>query len=90
MCCLCFSLDLFLGLACFVLFWVFVLFSFILILLFFRCLFSNSDRKGIDLDRREGGEDLGGVRGGENIIRIYCIKESIFSKRKIEGKRLSC
>jgi hypothetical protein len=42
------------------------------------------DRKGVDLEGRRGGEDLGRVEGEESIIRIYYMrKESIFNKRKI-------
>lgn len=28
-------------------------------------------RKGVDLDGKEGGENLRGVVGGETIIRVY-------------------
>lgn len=31
-------------------------------------------------------EEMGGVEGGETIIRIYCMKKSIFNKR--EQKKL--
>lgn len=40
------------------------------------------ERKDIDLDRRRGSEDLGGVVGGENKIRIYCMKKILFDKIK--------
>jgi hypothetical protein len=33
----------------------------------------------VDLNERGDGEKLG-VRGGENIIIIYCTEKSIFSK----------
>ena len=40
------------------------------------------DRKGVDPDRRGGEEVLGGVKGGETVIRIYRMrKESIFNQR---------
>ena len=51
------------------------------------CSFLMRDRKGVDLDGRRGGEELGGVEGGETIIRIYYVrKKSIFNKRKIEKR----
>jgi hypothetical protein len=34
-------------------------------------LFSNERQKVVDLDRRESGEELGGVEGVETVIRIY-------------------
>lgn len=42
------------------------------------------DRKGVDLDGREGGQNLGGVGGGESKIRILCMKKYIFNKRKLK------
>lgn len=39
-------------------------------------------RKGVDLDVRGDGEDLEGVEGREAIIRISCLKKSVFNKRK--------
>jgi hypothetical protein len=45
------------------------------------CSFLVRDRKGVDLERRESGEELGGARGGETIVRRYCMRiESIFNK----------
>lgn len=39
------------------------------------------DRKGVDLDGRGGGEELG-EEGRETIVRIYYMREkSIFNKR---------
>lgn len=32
-------------------------------------------RKRLDLDEREGGEELGGVEGGETIIQIYYMRK---------------
>jgi hypothetical protein len=44
------------------------------------------DRKGVDLEGRGGGEELGGVEGGKTIIGIYCTREeSILNKRKKGG-----
>jgi hypothetical protein len=38
------------------------------------------DRRIVDLDRREDGEELRGIEGGETTIRMYCIrKESILT-----------
>jgi hypothetical protein len=34
------------------------------------------DKKGVDLDGRRGGEELGGVEGGETIIRIYYVEKN--------------
>ena len=39
------------------------------------------DRKGIDPDGKRGGEELGGVEGGEIVIRIYCVRKKS-NKRK--------
>jgi hypothetical protein len=40
-------------------------------------------RKEVDSDEKRGGEGLGGVEGGEIVIRIYCVRKgSIFNKRK--------
>lgn len=45
------------------------------------CSFLTRDRKGVDWDGRGGGEGLGGVEGGETIIRIYYVRnESIFNE----------
>jgi hypothetical protein len=48
--------------------------------LFHRCLFVflRKDRKGCIQEGRGGGEELRGVEGGENVIRIYC-SENLFS-----------
>lgn len=32
------------------------------------------DRKGIDLDGRGGGEEIGEVEGRGNLIRIYLVR----------------
>lgn len=43
--------------------------------------FLMKDRKGGDLEGKGGGEELGEVRRGETLIRIYCMgRESIFNK----------
>jgi hypothetical protein len=43
------------------------------------------DRKGVDLDVRESGDELGGAKGGAAIIKTY-VKKSLFS---IKGKILN-
>lgn len=43
--------------------------------------FPTRDRKGVDSDGREDGENLGGVGEGETVIRKYCMK-NIYDKRK--------
>ena len=42
------------------------------------CSFLMRDRKGVDLDGRDGGEELGGVEGEETVIRIYYVRKNIF------------
>lgn len=46
--------------------------------------FITRDRKGVDLNRRGGGEERESVEGGETYQNILCEK-SIFNKRKKEG-----
>lgn len=44
-------------------------------------LFLFNERQGVDLERSRGVEELGGLKGGKTITRIYCIrKKSIFNK----------
>jgi hypothetical protein len=39
-------------------------------------------RKGVELDERVGGEELGGAEGEKTVIRIYCRrKESIYNRK---------
>jgi hypothetical protein len=40
----------------------------------------------VDVEGKGGGEALGGVTRGETIIRMCCLKPSIWNKRKIERK----
>jgi hypothetical protein len=44
--------------------------------------FLTRDRKGVDSDRRNGEENLGGVGAEETTMRIYCTKKYIFMKEK--------
>lgn len=40
-------------------------------------------RKGVDPDGRRGGEEHGGVEGGEIVFRLYCMRKiSLFNKRE--------
>lgn len=32
------------------------------------------DRKGVNLDGSEGGEELGEAERGKSVIRLYCIR----------------
>lgn len=46
------------------------------------CPFLARDRKGVDVDRKGGGEELGGGERGESVFRLYCLrKESMFNRR---------
>lgn len=55
-----------------------------MLLLFIRChLFSKERQKGLDLDWRADGEELGKKEGEETLIRIYCRKKiSYFQEEK--------
>ena len=44
------------------------------------------ERKGVDFGEWESGEDLGGVRGGEAIIRRYCCRKT-FSIKNNSGNK---
>jgi hypothetical protein len=41
----------------------------------------------VDLDRKGDVEILGGVEGGESIIRIYFIEKNLFPVTKIRKKK---
>lgn len=43
-------------------------------------------RKGVALDGKVGREELGGVEGGETIIRIYYVRAKVCL---IKGKKLT-
>lgn len=53
---------------------------------FLEVCFLRRDRKGADPDRRGGREKLGGVKGGETIIRIFCRKKVDFQKENEKRK----
>jgi hypothetical protein len=36
------------------------------------------DRKGVDPDRREGGEELGDIEERETVIRLYFMRKEIY------------
>lgn len=40
------------------------------------------DRKGVDLNGRGGGEEFGGVRGEETIIRMFPERKVFFSRKE--------
>jgi len=47
------------------------------------------DRRIVDLDSRGDGEELRGIEGGENSVKMYCIrKRSILNKGKKEMRCL--
>lgn len=57
--------------------------SFCFILQFIEaCSLQIRGRKGMVPDGRRAKEELGGVEGGETVIRTYCMrKEALFNKR---------
>lgn len=55
----------------------FILFYFVIIPYKPICLLMR-DRKRVELNRRGGGEKLGGVEGGDIIIKIYYIQTILF------------
>lgn len=61
---------------------LFVFLYFYCIILYLLFSFLTSDRKRVDLVERRGGKELEGVGGGKKAIRIYCMKKTVFSKRK--------
>jgi len=55
------------------------------------CSFSNERQKrGVDLDRRGNGEELGGIQGGETVIRIYYVTKNRFSIKELKDKTNLC
>ena len=42
------------------------------------CSFLMRDRKGVDLEGKGGGEELGGINGGKTVIRIYYMRKTYF------------
>lgn len=46
----------------------------------------KKERKGLDLDRWRGWEDLGRVRKGETVISIYYMKINPFSIKKVKRR----
>lgn len=46
------------------------------------CPFLARDRKGVDVDRKGGGKELGGGEREESVFRLYCLrKDSTFNRR---------
>jgi hypothetical protein len=57
----------------------FVLFQCVCLFILVEYLFSNErERNGVDLGSWRGKEDLGGIGGGENVIRTYFMKKYLF------------
>lgn len=46
-----------------------------------------SDRKGVDMGRREDRKELGGVEVGDSIFILHCMKENLWLI-KVGGKEL--
>lgn len=44
------------------------------------------ERKGVDLGERRSWDELGGVKEGKTILRIYCMNKPIFNFKKLEKK----
>lgn len=53
--------------------------SFVFVFCLFLSFFKKEREKNIKLDEYEGKKDLDGNGGGEDMIRIYCIKN--FNKK---------
>jgi hypothetical protein len=51
------------------------------------CPFLIKDRKGVDLEGREDGKELGRVQEGGNVIKIYCINKRIYVQKKEKIKK---
>lgn len=74
---------------CFVLIDFFVIFW---LLSLRKLLFSDGRKKGNGPSGRGGKEKLGGVEGGDTVVRIYCIRKELFSlkeKKTTVNKRKS-
>lgn len=55
-------------------------FCFYFILLLFTCLFFNKRKKRrVGLGGQACGEDVEGIKGGKTVIRVYSMKQCIFS-----------
>jgi hypothetical protein len=46
----------------------------ILVLFFFVCMFYKGEGKGVELGEQRGDKVVGRIRGGQTMIRMYCIK----------------
>lgn len=44
--------------------------------------FLTETEKVVDLNRREGGKELGDVGGGETVVRTYYIKKNLFPRKE--------
>ena len=45
------------------------------------CSFQTRDRKEMGSDCRENGKEFGGVEGRKTVIRIFCMRKTIFNER---------
>lgn len=52
--------------------------------------FLTRDRKGVALDGRGGWEELGGVEGGGNVIRIYYMRKNPILMKGFFFSKLRC
>lgn len=46
--------------------------------------FLKREKKGLWLEERRGGEDLGEDKAGKTMVRLYCINKSYFPLKKIK------
>lgn len=44
--------------------------------------FLTKTEKVVDLNGRGGGKELGGVGGGETVVRTYYIKKNLFQRKE--------
>lgn len=50
--------------------------------------FLTKTEKVVDLNGRGGGKELGGVGGGETVVRTYYIKKIYFKEKKKNKEKL--
>jgi hypothetical protein len=52
--------------------------------------FSKRDKKGVNVDGRGSGEELGGVEGGKTVSWVSCMrKEPMFNKNKNNKQQIT-
>jgi hypothetical protein len=52
-------------------------------------LFSEGKHQGVDIRERGGGGELEGVKEGETLVGMYCIREEFISNENDNGDNLS-